>query len=105
MEHNEDLARLAGVVEELLASFNQLKQEKMELVQSLKDKESHIQELQSAISRFKEEKADVSQRVSGILSALEQWEKGQVGSEKKSAEENTSQAFSEAPPQLFPMES
>jgi hypothetical protein len=44
--------------------------------------------------------------VSGILSALEQWEKGQAVSEKKSAEEkNTSQPFSEAPPQLFPMES
>jgi len=105
MEQNEDLIRLAGVVEELLASFNQLKQEKGELLQLLADKDNNINELQAAIARMKEEKADVSQRVSGILSALENWEKGQDEEEKKSLNENTSESFSAASPQLFSMES
>jgi|GEM_PF-3065098 len=105
MEQNEDLIRLAGVVEELLASFNQLKQEKGELLQLLADKENNINDLQAAVARMKEEKADVSQRVSGILSALENWEKGQDEEEKKSLNENTSESFSAASPQLFSMES
>jgi len=105
MEQNEDLIRLAGVVEELLASFNQLKQEKMELIQVLGEKENHINELHGSIARLKDEKADVSQRVSGILSALENWEKGQDEEGKKSLDENASESLSAASPQLFPMES
>jgi predicted nuclease with TOPRIM domain len=103
MEQNEDLIRLAGVVEELLASFNQLKQEKMVLLQTLGEKENYIKDLQASIARLKDEKADVSQRVSGILSALENWEKGQDEAEKKTVNENTSEAFSAASPQLFSM--
>ena len=105
MEQNEDLIRLAGVVEELLASFNQLKQEKQELLQTLDEKENNIKELQGTIARLKDEKADVSQRVSGILAALENWEKGPEDEEKKSETENNSETFSAASPQLFTMES
>ncbi|RJX35093.1 MAG: DUF904 domain-containing protein [Desulfurivibrio sp.] len=103
MEQNEDLIRLAGVVEELLGSYNQLKQEKQELLQTLEGKENYIKELQGAIARLKDEKADVSQRVSGILAALENWEKGQDAEEKKSGAENSDESFSEAQPQLFSM--
>ena len=105
MEQNEDLIRLAGVVEELLASFNQVKQEKQELLQTLDEKENYIKELQGSIARLKDEKADVSQRVSGILAALENWEKGPDDEEKKSVTENNSEALSVASPQLFTMES
>lgn len=103
MEKNEDLIRLAGVVEELLASHNQLKQEKKELLQSVKEKETYIQELQSSIARLKEEKADVSQRVSGILSVLDKWEKGQLNEEEKSLPDNDAGPFAEAAPPLFSM--
>jgi septal ring factor EnvC (AmiA/AmiB activator) len=103
MEQNEDLIRLAGVVEELLASHAKLKQEKRELLQTVKDKEQHIQELQSSIARLKDEKADVSQRVSGILSVLEKWEKGQESEEEKSVQENNPGLFAEAAPSLFSM--
>lgn len=103
MEQNEDLIRLAGVVEELLASFNQLKQEKMVLSQTLGEKENYIKELQATVARMKDEKADVSQRVSGILSALENWEKGQDEPGKKTLNENGSETFSAASPQLFAM--
>jgi hypothetical protein len=103
MEHNEDLIRLAGVVEELLASYNQLKQEKSELLQSVKEKELHILELQNSIARLKDEKTDVSQRVSGILAVLEKWEKGQEKGEEKSLPENGSGPFAEAVPPLFSM--
>ncbi|MBU0966621.1 MAG: DUF904 domain-containing protein [Proteobacteria bacterium] len=105
MEQNEDLIRLAGVVEELLASFNQLKQEKSDLLQTLDEKENHIKELQGSVARLKDEKADVSQRVSGILAALENWEKGADDEENKSLDENASESFPAASPQLFTMES
>ena len=103
MEQNEDLIRLAGVVEELLASFNQLKQEKSDLLQTLDERENYIKQLQGSITRLKDEKADVSQRVSGILSALENWEKGQDNEEKKSLKENAPESSPAASPQLFAM--
>jgi phage-related minor tail protein len=88
MEQNEGLIRLAGVVEELLSSYNQLKQEKKDLIRSLGQRDSYISELQAIITRMKEEKADVSQRVSGILVALENWEKGQGDEGAKFTDEN-----------------
>ncbi|MBU4264274.1 MAG: DUF904 domain-containing protein [Proteobacteria bacterium] len=105
MEQNDDLIRLAGVVEELLASFNQLKQEKSDLLQTLGEKENYIKELQGSITRLKDEKTDVSQRVSGILAALENWEKGQDDEEKKSLNENATESSPAGSPQLFTMES
>ncbi|MCK9297196.1 MAG: hypothetical protein M0P70_19180 [Desulfobulbaceae bacterium] len=103
MEQNEDLIRLAGVVEELLASFNQLKQEKSDLLQTLDERENFIKQLQGSITRLKDEKADVSQRVTGILSALENWEKDQDNEGKKSSKENASESSPAASPQLFAM--
>jgi len=103
MEQNEDLIRLAGVVEELLASFNQLKQEKSDLLQTLDEKENYIKQLQGSITRLKDEKTDVSQRVSGILAALENWEKGQDDEGKKSLDENASESSPAASSQLFAM--
>lgn len=88
MEHNQDLIRLAGVVEELLGSYNQLKQEKSDLLRTLGERDRYISELQTVIARMKEEKNDVSQRVSGILAALENWEKGDGAESEKLPEVN-----------------
>lgn len=89
MEKNEDLIRLAGVVEELLANYNQLKMEKKDLIRTVAERDQYISELQGVISRMKDEKADVSQRVSGILAALENWEKGHGEEPTKSPEANS----------------
>ncbi len=88
MEHNQDLIRLAGVVEELLGSYNQLKQEKNDLIRTIGERDKNISELQAVIAKMKEEKADVSQRVSGILAALENWEQGHGDEPEKLSEIN-----------------
>ncbi len=105
MQQNEDIIKLAGVVEDLISRYNHLNQEKDELVLRLQGKEEHIQELQNTISGLKDEKTDAYQRVSGILGSIDAWEKGQQEHEKKSNDEKTHEPLSDQASNLFAMES
>ncbi|OKY74318.1 MAG: hypothetical protein BM485_13715 [Desulfobulbaceae bacterium DB1] len=104
MEQNEDLIRLAEVVEDLLANYNQLKKEKADLLQTISDRDCQIKELDEQLGRLQNEKHDVSKRVSGILSTIQDWEKGLVSEEKKESPENPQKAKSESIAHLFSME-
>lgn len=104
MESNEDLVRLADVVESLLAKFNRLKEEKNELERTLQQREEEIRDLNDTLATLQNEKADVYQRVSSILTSIDEWEKGQ-GSEAGTTETADAQETStESTPQLFSME-
>lgn len=74
----EAMARLEAVVEKLLAGFNSMKQEKAELEAQLRQRHYEVEELQEVVTALKEEKSVVHQRVSGLLSSIEDWEKNQV---------------------------
>lgn len=104
MEQNEDLIKLAAVVEDLLNDFNRLKREKSDLDLALEQKEQRIEELQATISSMKEEKSDAYQRVSGILDSIAEWEKEQQVDDKNNVSEKSNQPPSEPASQLFSME-
>jgi len=74
----EAMARLEAVVEKLLANFNSLKQEKAEIEAQLRQSHYEVEELQGVVAALKEEKTVVHQRVSGLLSSIEDWEKNQA---------------------------
>ncbi len=105
MEPNEDLVRLAGVVEDLLTRFNQLKDEHNKTVQSLQDSEAHAKELQESLDQVQSEKSDAYDRISGILGSIEQWENSLEEDEKKSSSENSSEPNADGTSPLFTMDS
>ena len=81
MEDEKDfdrLERLEGSVERLLAGYNNLQQDKGVLEKLLESKTAEISDLQEMIAELKGEKSSVHQRVSGLLSAIEEWEESQV---------------------------
>lgn len=104
MEQNDDLVRLAGVVEDLLANFNQLRTENAELQQTIKDREFQIRDLEEHVARLQGEKTDVSKRVSGILNSIQEWEKSLPQQEKKVEAESSQKSKPEPVAQLFSME-
>ncbi len=74
----EAMARLEAVVEKLLANFNSMKQEKAEVEAQLRQRSYEVEELQEVVAALKDEKSVVHQRVSGLLSSIEDWEKNQA---------------------------
>lgn len=105
MEPNEDLVRLAGVVEDLLSRFNQLKDDYDNTVQALQESDAHVKELQESLDKVQNEKSDAYERISGILGSIEQWEKSLDQGEKKQTVENSSEPTADAGSPLFTMES
>lgn len=102
MIETEDLGRLESVVEKLLADFNNLMIEKNKLETLLQQKNSEIEELQESFDKVHDERTQVHQRVSGILSSIEKWEQHQSPEVVESAEGKNDEN-SGASPQLFSM--
>ena len=75
MEHEEDLGRLEKIVGKLLETYNNLKQEKEKLEETLKEKELEILELQENVNRVNGDKTAIFERVSGLINYIETWEK------------------------------
>ncbi|MCK5230896.1 MAG: hypothetical protein KAR13_11555 [Desulfobulbaceae bacterium] len=75
MEHEEDLGRLEKIVGKLLETYNNLKQEKEKLEETLKEKELEILELQENVNRVNSDKTAIFERVSGLINYIEIWEK------------------------------
>lgn len=77
MEHEEDLKRLEQFVEKLLGSYNELKKESNELRADLLRQEKENGELRQQIEALQDNKSVVRERVSGLISRIEEWEKSQ----------------------------
>ncbi len=75
MEHEEDLGRLEKIVGKLLETYNNLKQEKENLEETLKEKEREILELQDNVNKVNGDKTAIFERVSGLINYIETWEK------------------------------
>ncbi|MDH4320885.1 MAG: cell division protein ZapB [Desulfobulbaceae bacterium] len=81
MEGEKDidrLERLESSVERLLAGYNTIRVEKTALEQLLESKNNEINGLQETIAALKGEKSAIHQRVSGLLSSIEEWEESQT---------------------------
>ncbi|MEA2085410.1 MAG: hypothetical protein U9O82_14460 [Thermodesulfobacteriota bacterium] len=75
MEHEEDLGRLEKIVGKLLETYNNLKQEKDKLEETLKEKDLEILELQESVNKVNGDKTAIFERVSGLINYIETWEK------------------------------
>jgi chromosome segregation ATPase len=76
MDKGTELQRLEQFVEKLLISFAELKEEKKNLLKTLKDKNALIVELEGKISTKDSERTEISQRVGKLVEQIEDWELG-----------------------------
>ena len=75
MEQNEDLARLEQFVEKLLASHNQLKKEKNEMIAQLQEKQQEIAELHETVKNLQDDRSVMHNQVTGLIDRIGEWEK------------------------------
>jgi predicted nuclease with TOPRIM domain len=76
MDKVTELQRLEQFVEKLLISFAELKEEKKNLLKTLKDKNALIVELEGKISTKDSERTEISERVGKLVEQIEDWELG-----------------------------
>lgn len=75
MDRHDELDRLAEMIERLLKGFNALKENNNRLAADLQQKEGQIALLEQKIAALEDDKRKVCQRVDGLITAMESWEK------------------------------
>lgn len=78
MEQQNDLGRLEKIIEQLLASFTELKKEKTQLEKKLESQEGEIVALREQLKILERDKEQVCHRVSTLITTIEKWEKENV---------------------------
>ena len=74
MEQEECLVRLEKSVANLLANYNEVKQEKKILETRLLQREQDLAVLQEKVDSLKEERSVVLQRVTTLIGSIDKWE-------------------------------
>ena len=74
MEDRENLQRLDDLVGKLLAAYNKLQEKNKKLSDDLQASQLDVAHLQEKVAGLEDDKNHVHERVSGILSLVEQWE-------------------------------
>jgi len=74
MMQDSELGRLEGFVSKLLDRFNALQADKKRVDGLLVQREETISALQNELESLKDERGEVSNRVSGLLERIEEWE-------------------------------
>ncbi len=94
MIQEEDFIRLEKNVEKLLSNIDRVQKENIALQESLRKKEEENNALRQELSHLKEDKVDVHKRVTGLIDAIEKWEKEYTpaGEEGFSAEVGSSES-------------
>ncbi|MBW6520063.1 MAG: cell division protein ZapB [Desulfoarculaceae bacterium] len=80
MMQDSELGRLEGFVSKLLDRFNALQADKKRVDELLLQREETIVALQDELASLKNERGEVSSRVSGLLERIEEWEAGAIES-------------------------
>ena len=81
-----NLSKLEAVVEKLLSSLQEIKQENAALQSQLEAKKSKISELESKVTALTSNQDEVSSRVTNLLSSIEDWEKS-LGAHEEDADD------------------
>ncbi len=76
MMQDTELGRLEGFVSKLLDRFNALQADKKKVDDLLLQREEKIAALQDELASLKDERGEVSSRVSGLLERIQEWEAG-----------------------------
>ncbi|MBU0673468.1 MAG: hypothetical protein KJ950_02345 [Proteobacteria bacterium] len=82
MEQIDDLVRLEGAVEKLIAALDELHHEKTKLEMMVEEKRNENEELRRVVDSLQGERSKVQQKVSGLIDSIDRWEL--VSSKKKS---------------------
>jgi archaellum component FlaC len=79
MENNAELGRLEEFVDKLLNKYNRLKADFYALQEKLSERDAECAELKNNVFHLTSERAEVGNRVAGLLGRIEQWEANQDG--------------------------
>lgn len=74
MTEENELVRLEKFVSTLLEKFNALQAESKDLAERLQRREETIETLQGDLALMKNERGDISTRVSSLIGQIEEWE-------------------------------
>ena len=74
MTEENELVRLERFVSTLLEKFNALQAENKGLTERLLRREATIETLQDDLASMKNERSDISSRVSSLIGKIEEWE-------------------------------
>ena len=80
MMQDSELGRLENFVSKLLDRFNALQADKKRVDELLLQREETIATLQDELASLKDERGEISSRVSGLLDRIEEWEAGDLES-------------------------
>jgi len=74
MSKENELERLEGFVATLLDKFNALQGVNRELTKRIERRDATIENLQDELASMKDERGDISSRVSNLIGKIEEWE-------------------------------
>lgn len=74
MTEENELARLEGFVSTLLEKFNGLQGDNQELTERLQRRDASIASLEDELAGMKDDRSEVSTRVSSLIGQIEEWE-------------------------------
>lgn len=80
MKQESELERLENFVSSLLTRYNALKEENSRLSQDVVDRDGIIEDLRGSLALLESERSEISSRVGGIITQIEEWEKAAAGS-------------------------
>lgn len=86
MEHQGELGRLEKIIERLLSGFNDLKQEKILLLERVKRQEEELLVLRKELETLRDEKNEVHKRVADLILSIEDWEESNKVGEDESVD-------------------
>jgi len=96
MTEENELVRLEGFVASLLEKFNALQAENADLTARLGRREETIETLQDDLGSMKDERGEISSRVSSLIGQIEDWEASSNVSAGESEGENSDENDSES---------
>ncbi len=105
MTEENELVRLEKFVSTLLEKFNDLQAENKEITERLLRREATIETLEDDLAVLKNERGDISSRVSSLIGKIEEWESAAGISMEESGEDEKPSSDSGVQGSLFSVES
>jgi len=91
MTEENELVKLEGFVSTLLEKYNNLQSNNKSLNERLERRDASIASLENEIVSMKDERGEISSRVSGLIGKIEEWESATADLELSADEENSSE--------------
>ena len=96
MSEANELEKLEGFVSTLLERFNALQKTNQELNEELERRNARVEQLEDDIASMKDERGEISSRVSTIIGKIEEWESATAGEAEPEGDGGESEAAPES---------